>query len=113
MTADLSDWIETHAAATPDKLALQFGDVTISYRGLCQRVHGATGLLRQGLQVGPGERIAYLGFNSPEFLVLLFACARLGAMLVPLNWRVIRRSGAPATCSGPGEAMSGLCPGRK
>ena len=88
MTADLSDWIETHAAATPDKLALQFGDVTISYRGLCQRVHGATGLLRQGLQVGPGERIAYLGFNSPEFLVLLFACARLGAMLVPLNWRL-------------------------
>src|SRR5262249_6965912 len=32
----------------------------------------------------------YLGLNSPELLVLLYACARLGAMLLPLNWRLAR-----------------------
>ena len=35
-----------------------------------------------------GDRVAWLGYNSPEMLVLLFALARLGAILVPLNWRL-------------------------
>ncbi len=123
MTTDLSHWIEVHASATPDKVALQFEDTIISYRELCQQVHGATRFLRQRLQVGPGERIAYLGFNSPEFLVLLFACARLGAMLVPLNWRlelpelvrVVNHAGARALIADPAHqqlatALVGQCP---
>jgi len=40
------------------------------------------------LQVQKGDRVAWLGYNSPEMLVLLFALARLGAILVPLNWRL-------------------------
>jgi fatty-acyl-CoA synthase len=32
--------------------------------------------------------VAWLGYNSPDMLVLLFALARLGAILVPLNWRL-------------------------
>jgi fatty-acyl-CoA synthase len=32
--------------------------------------------------------VALLAANHPDYLVLLFACARLGAMLVPLNWRL-------------------------
>ena len=35
-----------------------------------------------------GERIAWLGYNHPDLLVLLFAAARRGALLVPLNWRL-------------------------
>src|SRR5437764_1388835 len=42
----------------------------------------------RGLGVAPGDRVALLATNSPEFLILLFACARIGAMLVPLNWRL-------------------------
>jgi len=38
--------------------------------------------------VGHGERVAYLGYNGPRMLVLLFALARAGAVLVPLNWRL-------------------------
>ena len=44
--------------------------------------------LAGGLQIRPGDRVAYLGYNSPVVLELLFACARLGAVLVPLNWRL-------------------------
>ncbi len=35
-----------------------------------------------------GDRIAYLGHSSPELLESLFACARMGAILVPLNTRM-------------------------
>ncbi len=35
-----------------------------------------------------GDRVAYLGYNEPRMLVLLFALARAGAILVPLNWRL-------------------------
>src|SRR5260370_350904 len=35
-----------------------------------------------------GDRVAILSLNRPDYLVLLYACARLGAMLVPLNWRL-------------------------
>jgi fatty-acyl-CoA synthase len=40
------------------------------------------------LDVCKGDRVAWLGYNSPDMLVLLFALARLGAILVPLNWRL-------------------------
>jgi fatty-acyl-CoA synthase len=38
--------------------------------------------------VEKGDRVAWLGYNNPRMLVLLFALARLGAILVPLNWRL-------------------------
>jgi fatty-acyl-CoA synthase len=45
-------------------------------------------MLHGELGVGRGDRVAFLGYNSADFLVLMFACARLGAMMVPLNWRL-------------------------
>ncbi len=38
--------------------------------------------------VGRGDRVAFLGQNHPSQIALLFACARLGAVQVPLNWRL-------------------------
>ena len=35
-----------------------------------------------------GDCVAYLGYNSPEMLALLFACARIGTLFMPLNWRL-------------------------
>lgn len=43
------------------------------------------------LGVAEGERIAFLGYNNPDMLALLFASARVGAILVPLNWRLAAR----------------------
>src|SRR5262249_38134415 len=40
------------------------------------------------LGVGRGAAIGILAANHPAFLVLLYACARLGAVLVPVNWRL-------------------------
>lgn len=38
--------------------------------------------------VGPGDRVAYLGLNDPTFFEVLFAAAQLGAVTVPVNWRL-------------------------
>ena len=44
--------------------------------------------LKSQLSVHRGDRVAISAMNHPDYLVLLYACARLGAMLVPLNWRL-------------------------
>jgi fatty-acyl-CoA synthase len=80
-------WIETHADHTPDAPALRFGGETITYAGLAARIdRAAAALVAQG--VSRGDRVAFLGHNHPAQIVLLFACARLGAIQVPLNWRL-------------------------
>lgn len=84
---DLSVWIERHARRTPDAVALRFEGRMITYADLDVRTQGlAAWLCARG--VGGGDRVALLSTNNPDYLALLFACARLGAMLVPLNWRL-------------------------
>lgn len=39
--------------------------------------------------VGPGDRVALLLMNGPEFVETFFAAAKLGAGVVPLNWRLV------------------------
>lgn len=85
---DLSSWIRYWAAAAPDKAALICDGEAISYRDLDRRIAGLAAGLKQHLSIARGDRIAFLGANCPEMIVLTFACARLGAMLVPLNWRL-------------------------
>ncbi len=84
---DLAHWIERHAAFAPRRVAIRFAGEDITYGDLDRRVRQARGRLA-ALGVRAGDRVAFLGFNHPEMLALLFACARLGAMLLPLNWRL-------------------------
>lgn len=84
---NLSHWIDRHAAFTPNKTALVCGQHALSYFDLdCRIGQMANALAGQG--VVTGDRVAHLGYNSAEQILLLFACARLGAMFVPLSWRL-------------------------
>ncbi|MEY2512832.1 MAG: indoleacetate---CoA ligase [bacterium] len=85
---EISGWIAARARRSPDKLAIRFEDLEISYGAMEQRVAGLAGALAHGAAIAAGDRVAYLGHNAPELLDLLFACARLGAMLVPLSARM-------------------------
>jgi fatty-acyl-CoA synthase len=76
--------IERWAAQFPSKVAIHFEGKDWTYLDLWQRID----FISQRLDVAKGDRIAYLGYNNPEMLALLFALARLGAILVPLNWRL-------------------------
>jgi len=85
---NLSDWIERQADFVPEKCAIRFEGRDLSYAEVNQRMNRLADRLSNELGVSHGDRIAYLGLNSPEIIVLLFACARVGAVLVPLNWRL-------------------------
>ena len=84
---NLSRIVARWAQFRPDHVALHFLGEDITYSALWRRVEGAT-LRLASLGVRKGDRVAYFGFNHPELLAILFACARLGAMLVPLNFRL-------------------------
>ena len=88
MTRDLSVWIEQHAVSSPDRVAIRFEGTEISYRALHVRIQKTARFLHNTHGIGRGDRVAYLGFNTPECVISLFACARLGAVYLPLNWRL-------------------------
>jgi len=85
MTID--HWIAKAAQECPNKTAIYFDDKSISYdRFHAWTLSRAKALANAGLT--KGDRVAWLGLNHPDVFVLLFAAARLGLILVPLNWRL-------------------------
>ena len=84
----LADLVARHAHLTPHKAALRHEHGALSYAQFLERIENAARGLAERFGIGAGDGVAHLGLNSPELLVLLYACARLGAMLVPLNWRL-------------------------
>ena len=84
---DLGSWIARRAAISPDRPAITFEDQTQTFGELSFRIDCLAAQLRDG-GVGVGDRVGYLGPNHPAFLVTIFACARAGAVFVPLNFRL-------------------------
>jgi fatty-acyl-CoA synthase len=84
---NLSRIVERWAEHFPSKVAIHFLGTDLSYAVLWERVEEATRALGSR-GIVRGDRVAFLGYNNPDMLVLLFALARLGAILVPLNWRL-------------------------
>ncbi len=81
---DLASLVRHKAEKNGDRPAAKFAGRSLSYRELdrtSDRV--AAGLSATG--IGPGDRVAALLFNGPEFLSLWFGTAKAGAILVPLN----------------------------
>jgi acyl-CoA synthetase (AMP-forming)/AMP-acid ligase II len=77
-----------HAARlSPDRAALWSGDRWLTFIELDHRVAGIAGALsRHGF--GSGDRLAVLMPNGADYLQLIYACARLGVIVVPLNVRL-------------------------
>ena len=84
---NLSRIVEGWAAQHGSRVALHFEGVDWSYAMLWERIEEATRALA-GYGIAKGERVAFLGANHPDMIVLLMALARLGGILVPLNWRL-------------------------
>ena len=84
---NVSRWISDAAARLPAKMAVRFESCELTYGEFEGRVGALAGVLDQA-GVAAGDRVAYLGPNCPELLEALFACARLGAIFVPLNARM-------------------------
>ena len=85
---NLADLIDRNAAFSPEKTALRFAGEAWSYAALAGRIAALAGEMQSQLGVRYGDRVVVLAMNHPDYLTLLYACARLGAILVPLNWRL-------------------------
>ncbi|MBI2235425.1 MAG: AMP-binding protein [Magnetospirillum sp.] len=83
-----ADWIDRWAAFQADKVAVRCDDEAWSYSDLAARIRRIAHVLDQALGIRHGDRVAWLGLNHPESLALMFACARLGALFMPINWRL-------------------------
>jgi fatty-acyl-CoA synthase len=83
----LGHWITRRAALSPQRIALIFDDQSVSYAEFNRHVNRAANGLR-ALGVNHGDRVAYLDLNHPRFFVTMFATAKLGAIFVPLNFRL-------------------------
>src|SRR5215203_5248129 len=107
----VADVVRRQAIDRADVVAIKHGDRALSYAELDERSSRlAQALLSTG--VGPGARVAYLDRTAPEAIELLFAAAKIGAVSVPLNWRlappelaaIVEDAGAPLLIAGSGFA---------
>jgi fatty-acyl-CoA synthase len=83
----LGRWIRDRARTTPDRVAIDQLGRDVSYAELdaaSERLAGS--FLDRGL--ARGDRVATLTGNSPEHVVVFFACAKAGLILAPLSWRL-------------------------
>jgi long-chain acyl-CoA synthetase len=116
----VADVVRHWAARRPDAVALRHGERVLTYREL----HARSSRLAQALLAagaGPGTRVAHLDRTGPEVVELLFAASKVGAVLVPLNWRlaapeleaIVADAGAPLLVAGPAfaETAAGIAAG--
>ena len=79
--------IREHAAERPNASALSFEDQTWTFAQLHARSsRAANALIAEGVKAG--DRVAVLTKNRAEYFELIFACGKVGAILVGLNWRL-------------------------
>ncbi len=85
-----SDWLAFHADRTPDKIALidQATGRQYDYATFNDRAARLATALREQWGVQPGDRLAILAKNSSEYFEFQYACSKLGAMMLPVNWRL-------------------------
>jgi acyl-CoA synthetase (AMP-forming)/AMP-acid ligase II len=80
------DFICRNAALDPEKDCIVFQNNRLThkqYKDHCDRL--AAGLLRAGVQ--KGDRLGVVAFNCDEFMILYGAAAKIGAIMLPVNWR--------------------------
>lgn len=85
------DWLSKWNLYSPEKIAVEDGDTgrSLTYQQFYQHSQKLAGLLAfHG--VTAGDRVALLAMNEIETFVLFFALQRLGATLVPINYRLAR-----------------------
>jgi fatty-acyl-CoA synthase len=83
----LGRWIRDRGRNTPGRVAIDYDGRLVTYAELDRASDAlAAGLRQRGLR--RGDRVATLTGNSPEHVVVFFACAKAGLILAPLSWRL-------------------------
>ncbi len=87
------DWLKRWNLYSPKSIAIQDGDTgrEFSYKRLYELTNDAAHLFQSHWGVSKGDRVAVLATNELEYVCIFFALQRLGAILVPINFRLTKR----------------------
>ncbi len=109
-----ADWLAHRAISSPNRVALIYGGRQWQYAELNERVAAMAGRL-QAAGVRTGNHVAVLMPNCPEYVCVIHALTRLGAVLVPLNlrltpgelhWQIVAADCAFLLCSQDTQALA-------
>jgi len=83
----LAEVVRTHGRDRPASPAITYGSEVTTWGRLDERSSLVADAL-VGLGVSAGDRVAFVGKNTPEYFELLFGAAKVGAVTVAINWRL-------------------------
>lgn len=81
-------WIEKREIITPDRIAVITEKEQLTYKELSKKIRNAALYLKNEYNLNKGDRVAILSQNRVEYIILLFAIAKLECVAVPLNIRL-------------------------
>jgi fatty-acyl-CoA synthase len=84
---NLSTFIRFHALRTPDKPAIVYKGTTVSYADFLSRIEATAAVLAHR-GIGAGDVVAVFMKNSLAFLEIAFAASHIGAVFLPVNYRL-------------------------
>ncbi|MDJ0976988.1 MAG: long-chain-fatty-acid--CoA ligase [Erythrobacter sp.] len=81
------EYLSYWGAERPDGLAFEDGERRTTYSEADRITRQLIAFLK-GKGISTGDRIAWLGRNSDQYFLLLYACGRMGVVLAPIGWRL-------------------------
>ncbi len=81
-------WIEKRAQITPNKLALIGENEQVTYKQMSENIHKIARCLQERFLLKKGDRLGLLLPNGIDYVMILFAAAKIGSIIVPLNTRL-------------------------
>ncbi|MEV0341840.1 long-chain fatty acid--CoA ligase [Nocardia sp. NPDC050713] len=104
--------IHANAEFQPGRIAIRYAGGDLTWAEMDSRASRLASVLSDR-GIGESDRVAYLGLNSPSFLITMFAAFRLGAIFVPINFRlagpelgaILQSSGATAIVCEDGHRL--------
>ncbi len=84
---NIGDWIRKWSFLQPHKIALIFEDHPFTYQEINQRTNQLCHFLLE-IGIRKGDRVSVLLYNCHQYIEIFFALSKIGAILVPLNWRL-------------------------
>ena len=84
---NLSSFVKYHALNSPERVAISYEGSYLTYQELSYRIERLAGfLLNKDLE--PNDVVAVLMKNSPAFIEIAFAVSHIGAIFLPINYRL-------------------------
>jgi acyl-CoA synthetase (AMP-forming)/AMP-acid ligase II len=87
MQINIGEFLTKRAMLSPDQEGLVCEGVRLTFSQMNERANRLAGAMKK-LGVKRGDRVALLAFNEPEYYEVFFGLGKIGAVLVPLNYRL-------------------------